>query len=116
MRFYIKTPTKIGVNRGQVHFIIKRQKHEGHNKVANKKANNEHVIFKTTERIIARSHFPDSSRHRNKRHAAQTRPDHPEGNQPPFTFFVSDEKRLIIGIPTRNIGDHQKPDKIGENK
>ena len=114
MRLHIESSTQISVNRSQIHPVIQRKQNARHNEITDEKPNHHHIIFETAKRIIARRHLPDRARNGDKRHARKRRPNHPKRHQPPLTFLVSDEKRLVVGVATCKIRDYQKPNKIGE--
>lgn len=116
MRLHIEPFPQIGIDRGQIHPVIEWEQNARNNEVADKKPDYHHIIFKAAVWIFATQKLPDRSRNRDKSHARKRCPDHPKRHQPPFTFLVSDKKRLVVGVTTRKIRDDQKPNKIGKNK
>ena len=114
MCFHIKPSAQIGVNRGQVHPVIQWQKHRGHNEITQEKPNHHHVILETAKRIVTRRHLAYGTRHGDKSDATEAGAYHPEGDEPPFTFFVTNEKRLVIGVAAGVVRDYKQADEIGK--
>ncbi len=114
MRFYIESLSEIGVNRSQIHFIIEWKQDKCNDEITEEEPDDHHIIFKSAIDIFCSGKFSNRSGNRNKSNTAQTRSDHPEGDQPPFAFTISNEKGLIISIFTGSISNVEQSYKVDD--